>query len=62
MASGQGGPPAAVMQQFQLLQAKAQRKFNELRDLPTTWPGAEHRYHKAFSCFSTLWRFQQEHR
>ncbi|GJP47032.1 hypothetical protein CLOM_g6264 [Closterium sp. NIES-68] len=54
---------AAVAEQYRALLEKACAKFARLRELPLygrqRW---EARFHKAFSVYSRLWRFQQEHR
>ncbi|CAI7795354.1 unnamed protein product [Closterium sp. NIES-53] len=58
-----GASSAAVAEQYRALLEKAYGKFARLRELPLygrqRW---EAHFHKAFSVYSRLWRFQQEHR
>ncbi|CAI5997321.1 unnamed protein product [Closterium sp. NIES-64] len=58
-----GASSAAMAEQYRALLEKAYGKFARLRELPLygrqRW---EAHFHKAFSVYSRLWRFQQEHR
>ncbi|CAI5460615.1 unnamed protein product [Closterium sp. Yama58-4] len=62
-ATSAGASSAAVAEQYRALLEKAYGKFARLRELPLygrqRW---EAHFHKAFSVYSRLWRFQQEHR
>ncbi|CAI5512765.1 unnamed protein product [Closterium sp. Naga37s-1] len=62
-SAGASTSSAAVAEQYRALLEKAYGKFARLRELPLygrqRW---EAHFHKAFSVYSRLWRFQQEHR
>jgi hypothetical protein len=51
-----------IFNEYERLLASSQVSFNKLRDLPpygVRWP---HYFHKAFTVYSKLWKFQQQHR